>query len=128
MSKVSGHSLKPETNAKPVMRGGCAPDPGSLKKNAGAGDDATGWALEPHVCRHCFSRLVSKTDGSGVVQARCPNCDAVSAGGVDSLCACGIRLRRDGPAGTRLVDAGIRCKPNPSPSPEFPSLFVAIAG
>lgn len=78
------------------------------------------WTLEPHVCRHCFGRLVS----SGALYA-CTNCGAEAVGDApDVLCACGTVIRRHG-AGAPPVNAGLRCQPNPSPSPEFPSLFVA---
>jgi hypothetical protein len=33
---------------------------------------------------------------------------------------------RDGVNGPRMVDAGLRCRPNPKPTPDFPSLFVAL--
>jgi hypothetical protein len=43
------------------------------------------------------------------------------AASVAALCACGLQVRRAGV----LVDAGLRCQPNPAPTPDFPSLFVA---
>lgn len=45
----------------------------------------------------------------------------------DALCCCGIKIRKMGRGGKAgaLVDAGVRCIPNPSPTPEFPSLYVA---
>lgn len=81
--------------------------------------------LEPHVCRHCFGRLVSEVLPGTRLRYECSNCGAVAMGSkVQVLCACGLQLRHHGPArGT--VDAGIRCRPNPAPTPEFPSLFVA---
>lgn len=93
---------------------------------------AHGMRLEPHVCRVCFSRLVSEPvpgAAGGLRRYSCTNCDAV-APGLDAsvLCCCGIKLRKSGKSGrTGLteVDAGIRCVRNPSPTAEFPSLFVA---
>lgn len=81
--------------------------------------------LEPHVCRHCFGRLVSEVLPGTRLRYECSNCGAVAMGSKsDVLCACGLQLRHHGPArGT--VDAGIRCRANPAPTPDFPSLFVA---
>lgn len=81
--------------------------------------------LEPHVCRHCFGRLVSAPAPGGARSYVCSNCGAAARGDApDVLCACGLKLRNHGP-GPRLVDAGLRCQPNPNPRPDFPSLFVA---
>lgn len=81
--------------------------------------------LEPHVCRHCFGRLASEALAGTRRRFECTNCGASATGSKsDVLCACGLQLRHHGPnRGT--VDAGIRCRANPSPTPEFPSLFVA---
>ena len=89
-----------------------------------------GWRLEPHVCRCCFSRLVSRSvdgvDGRKRLY-KCPNCDLQAEGArADVLCACGLKVRNG--KGT-LVDAGVRCHENRARSPGFPSLYVAtIAG
>lgn len=108
----------------------CAPDGRGArsKKRARAraeGTDPTQtWALEPHVCRHCFGRLISQP-AAGRTRYVCSNCGAEDLGdGPDVLCACGLALRNHGPSGG-MLNAGLRCQPNPSPSPEFPSLFVA---
>jgi hypothetical protein len=86
--------------------------------------DAT-WTLEPHVCRHCFGRLASTPGAPGLVVYACTNCGATATGPTPGvLCSCGLQLRRPG-APTGFVDAGIRCQPNPAPSSDFPSLFVA---
>lgn len=82
------------------------------------------WVLEPHVCRHCFGRLASRRDGAQT-RYECTNCGADATGRApDVLCACGLALRNHSPAGGTL-DAGLRCQPNPAPSPDFPSRFVA---
>lgn len=97
---------------------------------AGPSDDAAETQdaplrLEPHVCRHCFGRLLSSPGSGGSWRFLCSNCGAAAHGDApDVLCACGLKLRNHGP-GPRLVDAGLRCQPNPNPNPAFPSLFVA---
>lgn len=87
------------------------------------------WRLEPHICRACFSRLVSQGAGGASRRYHCTNCglEAV-AETADALCCCGTKIRRPtkgSKSGTTLVDAQIRCIENPSPSPEFPSVIVA---
>jgi ribosomal protein L37AE/L43A len=85
--------------------------------------DGFAWTLEPHVCRKCFARVVSREtldDADRVYH--CTNCGATEVGESPAvMCSCGTQLRRLG----KLIDAGIRCQPNPSPSLEFPSLIVA---
>lgn len=83
------------------------------------------WTLEPHVCRHCFGRLVSAPALGGGHWFLCTNCGARGDGETAAaLCCCGLVLRSPVP-GAPGTDAGIRCQPNPDPTPEFPSLFVA---
>lgn len=91
--------------------------------------DADAWRLEPHICRACFSRLVSQDHGGIDRRYHCTNCglDAV-AEAADALCCCGTKIRRPtkgAKSGTTLVDAGIRCIVNPAPTPDFPSVIVA---
>ena len=94
------------------------------KMRARETEDAA-WTLEPHVCRECFGRLVS-CPGTGGRLYRCTNCDAEAVGATAAvLCACGTTVRRHGP-GAGHADAGLRCRANPSQSPEFPSAFVAV--
>lgn len=87
-----------------------------------------GWRLEPHVCRSCFSRLVSRQaddEDAGRVYL-CTSCGLEGAGHrADVLCACGTKLRKGKVA---WVDAGIRCHENLARSPEFPALYVASYG
>lgn len=72
------------------------------------------------MCRHCFGRLVSRGQ-----RYLCTNCGADAVGPKpDVLCACGTMLRRHG-SGAAPVSAGLVCQPNPAPTPDFPSLFVA---
>lgn len=86
------------------------------------------WALEPHICRKCFARLVSQpVPGGDLRRFACSNCGAEAEGRkADALCCCGIKIRKGGGGkGGSLVDAGVRCIQNPKPSLEFPSLYVA---
>lgn len=86
------------------------------------------WRLEPHVCRHCFARIASAKAGHGRLY-RCTNCGLEGESGRPSVvCACGIKLRKaraDGRSGEAVIDAGVRCHPNPDPSPANPALYVA---
>jgi len=87
------------------------------------------WRLEPHICRACFSRLVSQGAGGASRRYHCTNCglEAV-AEAADALCCCGTKIRRPtkgSKSGHSLVDAGIRCVVNPSPTPDMPSVIVA---
>ena len=89
---------------------------------------ADGWRLEPHVCRSCFSRLVSKPadDDDHHRLYHCPNCGLEAEGTRASvLCACGTKIRRGKGS---FADAGLRCHANSNPTPDFPHLFVATVG
>lgn len=122
--KAAGTFDKNAGNARGVRS---IANPAAKKMRVRAPDADAGWLLEPHVCRHCFGRLVSKADGArpGAWRFLCTNCGAEEVGAAPAvLCACGIQLRNHGP-GPDLVDAGLRCQPNPEPSPDFPSLYVA---
>lgn len=98
-----------------------SPTDRSVKKPARAPDVAPPpTRLEPHVCRHCFGRLVSRQAGDAR-EFECTNCGASVVGpSVDALCACGH------PAPVGVFSGLLRCAPNPNPTPEFPSLFVAV--
>jgi hypothetical protein len=100
------------------------------------GPDA--WRLEPHVCRSCFSRLVSCSTETRVLGAppagstrlyQCTNCGLEATGAApEVLCACGMKIRkttRGGRSSVVLGDAGIRCMANPEIRADFASLFVA---
>jgi hypothetical protein len=73
------------------------------------------------------SRPISESDVD--CEYLCTNCGAkAQASDVSSVCTCGVKVRKRNAAGRSggvMIDAGIRCLANPSPSPEFPSLFVA---
>lgn len=85
--------------------------------------------LEPHVCQVCFSRLVSSDAGAGHRAYTCTNCGAEAVGQDSSaLCCCGLTIRKvgkDSRSGSLLINAGIRCALNPSPTPDMPSLYIA---
>ena len=85
--------------------------------------------LEPHVCRRCFGRIVSRDAGDGLRQYVCSNCGFEGSGpGPECVCSCGIRLRKSTVARAKNAtpqDAGVRCMPNPAVSPDFPALYVA---
>jgi hypothetical protein len=100
------------------------------------GPDA--WRLEPHVCRACFSRLVSCSTETRVLGAppagamrlyQCTNCGLEARGTApDVLCSCGMKVRkatRGGRSSVVLGDAGIRCVANPDIRADFSQLFVA---
>ena len=123
-----GRARAPAREAVPAQ-GSCAP-----------GDETQdSWRLEPHICRACFSRLVSRpAPQHRVLDApqptgrlyHCTNCglEAV-APGADALCCCGTKIRRPtkgSKSGMTLVDAQIRCAVNPTPTPDFPSVIIAM--
>lgn len=86
------------------------------------------FALEPHICRHCFGRLASRVV-DGQREFRCTNCEHVTASDSHAdACCCGMKIRKrngTGRSGGPMVDAGVRCIPNPEKSPAFPSAYVA---
>lgn len=92
----------------------------------------SGWQLEPHCCRNCFGRIVSRKHPDGGRDYHCPNCGIEGSGQKPSvICACGMKLRKskgDGRSSFTLVDAGLRCHLNQRQSPEFPALYVASHG
>lgn len=75
------------------------------------------YRLEPHVCLVCFGPVLSRKDQGERRLFRCGSCGVEGVGTPRSICACGSRIA------TR--DAGIRCVPNPNPTPECPALIVA---
>lgn len=78
------------------------------------------WAVEDHVCRVCFGRIISaRGDENHTRGYLCTNCGAKSSGrAVSCVCCCGLRLRPG-------VDAMVRCQRNENPTPEFPSEIIA---
>lgn len=113
-----GRARAPAREAAPVQES-CAP--GTETQDS--------WRLEPHICRACFSRLVSRGADGADRRYHCTNCglEAVAAS-AEALCCCGTKIRRPtkgSKSGTTLVDAGIRCVVNPVPTPDFPSVIVA---
>lgn len=88
-----------------------------------------GWSLEPHICRKCFGRLLSRSTDSGQREYLCSNCGDLASGASPAVsCACGIRMRKpvEGKRmGNATIDAGIRCHLNPTRNAEFPAEYVA---
>lgn len=86
-----------------------------------------GWAIEDHICRSCFGRILSQPGEDGDSSYRCSHCGAVAYGrSAAVLCCCGIvgKSRARGKSAAP-VNLGIRCVPNPDPTPEFPGEIVA---
>lgn len=97
------------------------PPPSPEKRASGAadglGEASATWRLTAHCCRVCFARILARPD-AGETLYRCSNCGLEARSTrPETLCACGITLR-----GGR--NAGLRCVPNPAPTPECPSLIV----
>jgi hypothetical protein len=68
-----------------------------------------------------MGRVLARESVDGRRTYRCSNCGAEREGASEAaICCCGIRFGR----GRR--DAGIRCVPNPSPTPECPAEIVAV--
>lgn len=110
MSKSCEASAFHSPSGRPVKKPARAPD---------AAPPPT--RLEPHVCRHCFGRLVSRPASEPLREFECSNCGAAAVGpSSEVLCACGH------PAPPGVFSGLLRCAPNPNPTPEFPSLFVAV--
>lgn len=59
----------------------------------------------------------------GKRQFVCSNCGLAGAGVVRSICCCGLKVPGFGRHDFR--DAGIRCQPNPNPTPEVPAQIIA---
>lgn len=79
------------------------------------------WSLEPHACRHCFGRVLSRTAEDGTPVFRCSNCGAEGRGAAKAVCACGMTLRSG-------KSAGLRCVINNNKTAELPSEVVAVSG
>lgn len=107
--------------------------PGCPTKKRARATDAGLFRLEPHCCRACFGRIVSRP-AEGGREYLCACCGLSAVGAKASVvCACGMTLRKTSKAGgastpVRLVDMGIRCHENGARSPEFPQLIVASYG
>lgn len=68
-----------------------------------------------------MGRVLARESVDGRRHYRCSNCGAEAEGSSEAaLCCCGIRF------GRARRDAGIRCVPNPSPTPECPAEIVAV--
>lgn len=77
------------------------------------------WEFSDHICRICFSRVLTRTTFDKRKIYICSNCETEMEGdGPQALCCCGIKLRTN-------KDAGIRCGKNPRRTPENPSRVIA---
>lgn len=77
------------------------------------------WAITPHICRVCFSRILVRETFDRRRIYRCSGCGAEAEGRSESaVCCCGIKLKTG-------VDAGIRCEVNQDRSPEWPAEVTA---
>ena len=129
--------IKLESTSSLLVEHGFGPKTRARARALEAKPDA--WCLEPHVCRVCFSRLVSRPNPKQGLDAQakpsrlyhCTNCGLEAAGSApEVLCACGMKMRKSTKSGrTRvaLADAGIRCTANPQVRSDFLSLFIAQA-
>lgn len=90
------------------------------------------WRLEPHVCKNCFGRVMSRAgDVVGERIFRCSNCGTERAGRDASvMCCCGVTLRKAARSGLKTggetLDAGIRCVTNPLKTELMPGEIVAM--
>lgn len=78
--------------------------------------DDQGWDFEPHLCRTCRGRIMSRTNGD-TVEYRCASCGNRGADHVDDVCCCGVTW---GTHGHVLV-----CQKNPVRGPQVPQEYVA---
>jgi len=77
------------------------------------------WAITPHCCRVCFSRVLVRETFDRRRIYRCAGCGVEKEGRSEAaICSCGMKLKTG-------VDAGIRCEPNPMRSPEWPAEITA---
>ena len=77
------------------------------------------WALTPHCCRVCFSRVLVRETFDRRRIYRCAGCGIEKEGRSEAaICSCGIKLKTG-------VDAGIRCELNTNRSPEWPAEVTA---
>lgn len=74
------------------------------------------WAIEDHVCRVCFNRVLSTTNEDGTKHYRCSGCGLDRVGkSAREICACGITLPPN-----KSKNMGVRCQRNDKPTPDEP--------
>lgn len=84
-----------------------------------AGRDEYTWALTPHCCRVCFSRVLVRETFDRRRVYRCAGCGVEQEGRSEAaICCCGLKLKTG-------VDAGIRCVVSQDRTPEFPQEITA---
>jgi hypothetical protein len=77
-----------------------------------------------------MGRVLRTVAEDGSVEHRCSNCGTVRMGIAESICCCGMKTRevvRGGEVVQMSRPVGLRCVPNPEPSPQWPSEIIAIA-
>jgi hypothetical protein len=92
----------------------------ALEQEAGvvSAEPVATWTLAEHVCRHCFSCVLVRTDDAGRAIARCSGCDLEAIGGPEAICACGSL-----PDNFRVK---LRCVRNEHRTAETPAAIVVI--
>lgn len=93
-------------------------DTAGVTTPAPIGENGHRWALEPHVCKECLGRLLSRTDEAGQTITRCADCGAQSEAGHEAMCCCGAF-----PASSKVK---LRCVRNDHATPETPAEIVVI--
>ena len=82
-------------------------------------DAVMAYYFTDHICRVCFSRLMTRVTFDRRRIYRCTGCGVEMEGKSEAaICCCGIKLRSG-------KDAGIRCKSNDERSPENPFEIIA---
>lgn len=74
--------------------------------------DDSGWDFEPHACRNCRARVMSRERADGVREYRCSCCGFRGEGKVESVCSCGHNWGAHGHV--------LKCLANPNVSVEIP--------
>jgi hypothetical protein len=82
------------------------------------GENRQHWAIEPHVCRECLGRLLSRTDEAGRTITRCADCAAAAQASHEAMCCCGSM-----PPNSKVK---LRCVRNGHVTPESPAEVIVI--
>jgi hypothetical protein len=82
------------------------------------GENGHRWVLEPHVCKECLGRLLSRTDEAGRTITRCADCGAELHGRHEELCCCGAL-----PPTSKVK---LRCVRNDHVTPESAAEVIVI--
>lgn len=77
------------------------------------------WIFTDHVCRECLGRVMQRMDGQAAGTFRCSTCGGETSDAIESLCACGSRLKPDS-------DLGFRCVHNPKRTASVPHEIAVV--